>query len=46
MRAAEIVEENLQNIFGAVSVGKQYKRYAKYVAEKLLSISILCASLN
>jgi hypothetical protein len=34
MRAVEPVEENLRNIFGATSAEKQYKKYARCVAEK------------
>ena len=41
MRAAETVEENLQNIFGVVSVEKQSKKYVKFVAEKHFNNSIL-----
>ncbi|SMH70288.1 hypothetical protein [Candidatus Nitrosotalea okcheonensis] len=37
MRVAESVEENLQNACGVTSVGKQYKKCARYVAGKHLS---------
>jgi hypothetical protein len=45
MRAAETVEGNLQNIFGAVSVEKQYKKYVSCVTEKHFNSSILHVSL-
>ena len=45
MRAAEPVEESLQNIFGAVSVEKQYKKYVDYAAEKHSNNRILYVSL-
>jgi len=44
MKAAENVEENLQNIFGAVSAEKQYKKYVDYAAEKHSNNSILHVS--
>jgi len=45
MRAAEPVEENLQNICGALSVEKQYKKYVDCVAKKHSNNSILHVSL-
>jgi hypothetical protein len=34
MKAVEDVEEILQNIFGVVSAGKQYKKYVRCAAGK------------
>jgi hypothetical protein len=34
MRVVEDVEEILQNIFGAVSAGKRYKKYVRCVVGK------------
>jgi len=34
MRVVEVVEENLQNIFGVVIAERQYKKSARCVAEK------------
>ena len=46
MKAAENAEENLQNIFGAVSAEKQYKKYAGCVVGKHSSNHISHVSLN
>ena len=46
MRAVEHVEEILQNIFGVVSAGKQYKKYVRYVVGKQYLSRIFHAYLN
>ncbi|HET7336609.1 MAG TPA: hypothetical protein VFJ23_01790 [Candidatus Nitrosotalea sp.] len=46
MKAVENVEEILQNIFGAVSAGKQYKKYVRCVVGKQYLNRIFRAYLN
>ncbi|HJW19434.1 MAG TPA: hypothetical protein VJ571_02615 [Candidatus Nitrosotalea sp.] len=45
MKAVEFVEGNLQNIFGVINAEKQYKKYARCVADKHLRNNILHVTL-
>ncbi|HVZ62884.1 MAG TPA: hypothetical protein VG896_04355 [Candidatus Nitrosotalea sp.] len=46
MKAVENVEEILQNIFGVVNAGKQYKKYVRCVVERRCLNHIFRAYLN